>query len=446
MSLMRIAMSCRAVALVVVLALSVSCATGPLAQLTRPPSPHEQYGNQLRTAGLDATALGQRWLNVGDEALRAPVEAALPFNESMYFAADTPTAVGYRFSLPRGRQLSIDVEVEGPSAARPFVDLYRSRDEGDLERVTSLAADATTLTHEVEADETFVLRVQPELLQGGRFRLVSRTLSSLPFPVPSLSTRPVQSGFGAERDAGRRLHEGIDIFAAAGTPVIAVRPGLARPGTNRLGGNVVWLQDATSRRSYYYAHLDRAAMGGPSPVNTGDVVGYIGNTGNARTTGPHLHFGIYAGGALDPLPFVAADDGVPAAATATLPLGALARVAQTAVVLRGGIARDAPSAMPLPRDTLVTVTGAVNDVVRVVLPDGTSGYVGRRAVTQAATPLRRRQLPAGTVLRDRPAMAAAAVRTFPSAQQVEVMGRFATFDYVRLPEGQTGWVAATATT
>ena len=144
--------------------------------------------------------------------------------------------------------MRLDVAPENDAAARLFVDIYRIEPGGAPRRVTSLAPDAATLTYDVDEDAAFVLRLQPELLRGGRYRVVARTLASLPFPVPSLASRPVQSGFGAERDAGRRLHEGIDIFAAAGTPVVAVRPGVARPGTNRLGGNVVWLQEGGSRR------------------------------------------------------------------------------------------------------------------------------------------------------------------------------------------------------
>jgi peptidoglycan LD-endopeptidase LytH len=435
-----------AVALVAALALVSACATGPLAQLTRPPSPHEAYGESLRRSGLDQTALGREWAMAGQQALSTPVEAALPFNESMYFAPDEPLAVGYRFNLPRGRQLSLEVSVEGEPAARLFVDLYRTEPDDDPQRVTSLAPDEMTLTHEVADDATYVLRVQPELLRGGRFRLVGRTLASLPFPVPSLAARPVHSGFGAERGSGGRLHEGIDIFAPAGTPVIAVRGGMARPGTNNLGGNVVWLQDATSRRSFYYAHLERAAIGGPALVKAGDVVGYIGNTGNARTTGPHLHFGIYAGRALDPQPFVAADQEAPPPARPSVPLGERARTTRASLELRRGRTASAPRATALPRDTLFTVVGAAADSLRIVLPDGSTGYVARQGVASADAALRRRRLPSGTVLWDRPVENGAAVLVLETALQAEVLGRFAGFDFVRLPEGGSGWVSAVATT
>ena len=79
-----------------VMALGPACATGPLSQLTRPASPHEEYSERLAEAGLADTALGRDWTMAGEQALRAPVEPALPFNESVYFAPEATRAVGYR--------------------------------------------------------------------------------------------------------------------------------------------------------------------------------------------------------------------------------------------------------------------------------------------------------------------------------------------------------------
>ena len=76
--------------------------------------------------------------------------------------------------------------------------------------------------------------------------------------------------------------------------------------TNRLGGNVVWLWSPSRRVALYYAHLERHAVARGERVQAGDVLGYVGTSGNARGTPPHLHFGIYATGegAVDPAPFV----------------------------------------------------------------------------------------------------------------------------------------------
>jgi murein DD-endopeptidase MepM/ murein hydrolase activator NlpD len=108
----------------------------------------------------------------------------------------------------------------------------------------------------------------------------------------------------APRDGGRRRHQGIDIFAPRSTPVISTTRGIVtRVGTSELGGQVVWVL-GPGLESHYYAHLDRFADIEPGDiVQPGDVLGYVGRTGNARGTPFHLHYGIYRyGGAKNPYP------------------------------------------------------------------------------------------------------------------------------------------------
>lgn len=124
-------------------------------------------------------------------------------------------------------------------------------------------------------------------------------------PVARVAARDLRDSWGGPRSGGRR-HEGIDIFAPRGTPVTAATDGLVwRVGTDPLGGLVVWIL-GPGRQMHYYAHLDRYAdVRGGDHVAAGDVVGYVGTTGNARGGPPHLHYGIYAGGvAIDPYPLL----------------------------------------------------------------------------------------------------------------------------------------------
>lgn len=106
--------------------------------------------------------------------------------------------------------------------------------------------------------------------------------------------------WGAARTGGRS-HEGVDMVAAGGTPLVAVEAGTANFRTNGLGGNTVSLQGASGTR-YYYAHLS-AWEGSSRPVSRGEVIGYVGKTGN--TTVNHLHLQVHPGGgiAVNPYPY-----------------------------------------------------------------------------------------------------------------------------------------------
>jgi murein DD-endopeptidase MepM/ murein hydrolase activator NlpD len=103
--------------------------------------------------------------------------------------------------------------------------------------------------------------------------------------------------YGAPR-AGVGWHHGNDIFAPTGTPLLAVADGtLSRVGINRLGGNRLWLTDEAGNQ-FYYAHLSAYAPATVSGarVRAGQVIGFVGNTGDAITTPPHLHFEVHPAG------------------------------------------------------------------------------------------------------------------------------------------------------
>lgn len=130
--------------------------------------------------------------------------------------------------------------------------------------------------------------------------------AALRMPVFGAKTANVSDTWHAARGADRQ-HEGQDIFAAKGTPVFSATTGyVRRTGVSELGGNYVFVAGAGGRR-YYYAHFNSVAQGlhAGQAVTTDTVLGFVGNTGNAVTTPPHLHFGMYEGReALNPLPLL----------------------------------------------------------------------------------------------------------------------------------------------
>jgi murein DD-endopeptidase MepM/ murein hydrolase activator NlpD len=150
--------------------------------------------------------------------------------------------------------------------------------------------------------------LKDKLLFYGRLaKLYTQTPEArIAMPLEDVSKRQVADTWHAPRGVGRR-HQGQDIFAPRGTPILSATRGYVyRIGENNLGGQTVSVIGAGGR-VYYYAHLDRYAPGLEvgDRVNTRTLLGFVGTTGNARGTPPHLHFGVYTlTGAINPLPLL----------------------------------------------------------------------------------------------------------------------------------------------
>lgn len=117
---------------------------------------------------------------------------------------------------------------------------------------------------------------------------------ALRMPIDGVAPGALRDTFDATRAAGS--HEALDIAAPRGTPVRAVDDGrIAKLFRSIPGGITIYQFDPTERFAYYYAHLDRYADGlrEGAVVRTGDVIGYVGTTGNAPPNAPHLHFAIF---------------------------------------------------------------------------------------------------------------------------------------------------------
>jgi murein DD-endopeptidase MepM/ murein hydrolase activator NlpD len=148
----------------------------------------------------------------------------------------------------------------------------------------------------------------PALLRLRAIVRVVRTSPVLPYPIPveGVQQRQLTDSWGALR-SGNRRHQGIDIFAPCGTPILSASQGIVfTVGTNSLGGQIVRVL-GPGGYWHYYAHLSRYGdVHEGQLVEAGTVLGYVGVTGNAKGTPCHLHYGVYSWGnmALDPYPLL----------------------------------------------------------------------------------------------------------------------------------------------
>lgn len=407
-------------------------------------TPHQEYLASLHAAGLAGTPLSQAWITQAAEALDDPLIVELPILEEGWFDAGEPSAIGYRFTAPRGRLISVSLDVDPEAPGRVFVDLLRVA-EDSTEPPRTVEADTLsdgTLQYEPRREGDFIVRIQPELLHSGSYRLTLGEDPALAFPVTGHGMRSIQSVFGVARDGGRREHHGVDIFARRGTPVVASVAGrVNRVELTNLGGKVVWLRDERIRRNLYYAHLDSQTVSDGDWVEVGDTVGFVGNTGNARTTPPHLHFGIYSRGPTDPDPYLR-PSGRALAALEVDPAayGTWVRTGNEGIRLRSAPSRRADTLEELGEATPLRVLGGSGTWYRVEASDGAVGYIAARLTEAADTPIDRARVAEGTSIRFRPHGTAPQLERTSGPLELDVLGRVADYALVRAPSGRPGWI------
>jgi len=179
-------------------------------------------------------------------------------------------------------------------------------------------------------------------------------------------------------------------------------------------------------------------------VKPGDTLGFVGNTGNARTTPPHLHFGIYMRGigAVDPYYHLYDPaDRPPAFAGDSSLVGQWARIARGGAVARTEPRRSAPVMARVDRSTPIRVLAGVGDWYRARLPDGREGYVAA-ADAERLDPIVTAAVTAGSVMRAAPSDSAAAMDSLADGDMVPFLGRYGGYALVRRADGLQGWIVA----
>lgn len=428
----------RALSLLAFFGLLLSC-SGPRGIFSGG-SPRDQYAQSLQSAGLSQSGMGRQWAQAGAQSLAQPADVSLPYKEGGYFPPHTPRAVALRFSAPRGQQLRISIAVKPDSGAQLFAELWTAGQDRKPRLIESMEQKKAAFSYDVESDgQQFILRLQPELLAALSYTLTITGTPSLGFPVKGGGAQDIGSLWGDPRDRGARKHEGIDIFGKKRTPLVASADGtVTRVQETGLGGKVVWLRPDHRDISLYYAHLDSQLVTQGQKVKKGAVLGLMGNTGNARNTATHLHFGIYgSGGPVNPYYYVAGGTGTaPPVAGKTSPLDSLLRTENRAQLLS---ATDDKQGVPLPAGTAARVLSASAGLYRVELPDGRQGWLKTGTLVSLSTPLRSLRLARDKPLLARPAEGDAVIETLPSGAAVQVLAASGDWLFAR-GQKSGGWL------
>lgn len=402
-----------------------------------------EYGRALSQSELANAELARDWMVAGKEALGSPAAIDPPYDESGVFLPWESRALGFAFDAVEDQRLQLDLDVGDESTGRLFVELFYRRSPEDnrepelVARFTDLKGGVLSLAR----SGRYVLRLQPELLAQIDFRVRLQVSAALEFPVTGRGRRDIGGVYGDPRDGGRRRHEGIDIFAPRDTPVVAVADGVAIPRSSRRGGNIVWVRG--SNAAYYFAHLERAAIESRRRVSAGDVIGYVGNSGNAAGTPPHLHFGIYrrGRGSVDPLPYIF-DREFPEPQDAPAYSAGYSAVTASSLNLRAGPGPAYPVRETLPRDSVLRVLGAAGRWRRVRRLAESDGWVHSDFLARPAPSSDVLQLPAATWLYDAPGDGLAAKAHLPAGTDVYEFARSAKWRLVgEKPNEPIGWLS-----
>ncbi len=338
-------------------------------------SAREVYEERLSASEIDQTTIVKLWQKASRNALTEPALVELPLQLKGSFKGRSLDAMAWKIAIKKGATLSIELNWLAADSSRLFLDLY-DLSQGVDEPIGSYTDQDRNISYEADEDQTLAVRIQPEIFGEGVFTLSftgQQTYGA--FPVSGKKSTAIQSFWGAPRGGGTRTHEGVDIFAAKGTPVVAPTAGIVGSVRNGgLGGKQVWIRDLKRGHNLYFAHLDSQTVSFGNRVEIGDTLGYVGNTGNAKFTPAHLHFGVYDGGAFDPFPLVKTEF-ANAGLAAAPPIAELMTIASAKVNLRKGAGTQNEIIERLPKGTVISTLAASEDWTFVRTLSGIEGAI-----------------------------------------------------------------------
>lgn len=314
------------------------------------------------------------WKMSHERAMAAPLQIELPYVASIQIKHADVSALVYAASVKKGEQLI--AEIKKPADTSHFMlEFFNGSLAAGETLLAELPEKISSMYWASRGEDSVRISLQPGVNDSGIFHVKIYKQPAYQFPVAGKSNNAIQSFWGANRDGGARSHEGIDIFAARGTPVVAVADGrISFSGEKGLGGKQVWLYENLMGFNVYYAHLDSFIVNSGDGVNRGDTLGFVGSTGNAAGGTPHLHFGIYGNdGAVDPLAFVK---------QLTIPAGEAYTFNSKAKLsgsgpLRKGPGKQYPALIQLNKNEPLKIQARSGNWLHVTVRDSIAGFVPR---------------------------------------------------------------------
>ncbi|RZJ72122.1 M23 family metallopeptidase [Flavobacterium sp.] len=359
-----------AIAAFVVIAIYACSGIPKFAENIVKPDARKQYSREIESKHVKSD-----WELAYDSALTENLSVTLPYGEKGTFNPLENLVYTYNVGLQEGEMLSVEVVQENPNQ-RVFIEILEL-DSGGYHSVGKSEMGQNKLEAAGENSGIFKVIVQPETGVSGNFFLSLNKKPLYGFPVAGKGNSAIQSFWGQDRDGGKRSHEGVDIFAKKGTPVVAVSDGfVSRTGDHGIGGKQVWLRTGIFGKSVYYAHLDEIAVESGNSVKAGDTLGFVGNTGNAKGGAHHLHFGIYSGyGAVNPLPFIYRTASVSQKSFPRNFSKNVAVVKMQKAILRQGPSKEFEKVGELVSGQTVTLLGQTKDWLHVQTDSGAKAFL-----------------------------------------------------------------------
>ena len=402
-------------------------------------TPHENYKKRLEDAGLYDTKMAALWLQAAEKSLARPTGITIPYKETGYFEMDNPSASGFIFSAKKGEMVNVNIETNPASDLILFIELWEKNTNEETDLLHAAESDERSIRYEIKKDGQYIVRLQPELLQAMAFTITITTGPSLAYPVNKKDDPRIISFWGAPRSGNTRSHEGIDILAPKFTPAIAAADGhVTRVSVNKLGGKVIFLRPAGKNYSLYYAHLDSQLVSQGESVEVGDTIGLIGNTGNARNTPAHLHFGVYTrSGAINPLPFVNTDRSPAISVKADTGLiTKYVRLKNTSYLYTVS-STSSGQKETITQGSIAKIIAATDDLYKIQLPSQQERFIKSDLAT--IQPLRTEIINEPTILVDSPATIAPVKKQLLAGSEITVKGVFGDYYFVEW-ENIRGWI------